>query len=191
MKCGFVLLAAGGSTRMGTPKQLLAYRGRTLLRHAAEAALETGCRPVIVVLGAQADEMSGALEGLAVETVVNARWAEGMGTSIGAGVAAAEEQGVDGIVLGLADQPLVTADLLHRLVREFQRTGQPIVASAYAGTAGVPAFFARRFFASLKGLKAAEGCKGLILGHRDKAVLVECPEAEADIDTPEEYARLG
>jgi len=191
MGFGCVLLAAGGSRRMGSPKQLLPYRGRPLLRHAAEVALETECRPVIVVLGAEADALGGVLAGLPVETVMNPLWEEGMGTSIRAGVTAAEAHDVDGLILGLADQPLVTADLLHRLVREFLRTGQPIVASAYAGTVGVPAFFERRYFPSLTALAPEQGCKGLILGHRDEAILLDCPEAEADIDTPEEYARLS
>lgn len=176
---------------MGSPKQLLPYRGRPLLRHAAEVALATECRPVIVVLGSQPDEIRLALAGLPVETVVNPRWEEGMGTSIHAGVEAAQSHGLDGIILGLGDQPLVTADLLTRLVHEHLRTGRPIVASAYAGTVGVPVFFSRRFFTPLMELKPEQGCKGLILKHEDQAILLDCPQAEADIDTPEEYARLA
>ena len=188
---GIVLLAAGGSTRMGSPKQLLPYRGRPLLRHATEVALAAECGPVIVVLGSQPDEIALALAGLPVEMVVNPRWEEGMGTSIHAGVEAAQSRGLDGIILGLGDQPLVTAGLLNRLVREHLRTGQPIIASAYAGTVGVPVFFSRKFFPPLMELKPEQGCKGLILKHEDQAILLDCPQAEADIDTPDEYARLA
>jgi len=186
-----VILAAGGSARMGSPKQLLPYRGRPLLRHAVETALATQCRPVIVVLGCRAEEFGEALSGLDVQTVTNARWEEGMGTSIQVGVQAAQGSGADSLILSLADQPLVTADLLDRLIQTHHQTGQPIVSSSYAGTVGVPVFFAKQFFAPLMALKPEQGCKGLILSNDECAVHLPCPEAELDVDTPEEFAAIA
>jgi molybdenum cofactor cytidylyltransferase len=186
----FVLLAAGGSTRMGSPKQLLSYEGRPLLRHAAETALETSCRPVIVVLGSASLLIKEALVGLPVNIVVNRDWERGMGTSIHAGVQVAAAARADALILGLADQPMVTSAILQRLINEHERSGQPIIASSYAGTAGVPAFFARGFFDALLHLKPDQGCKGLILGHSDITQLLACPQAEIDVDTPDEYGRL-
>ncbi len=175
---------------MGSPKQLLPFRGRPLLRHAAETALETVCRPVIVVLGSQHELVASALEGLPVRCVVNTEWAGGMGTSIHAGVAAAAKEDVDGLILGLADQPMVSAEILNRLIEEHDKSGLPIVASSYADTVGVPVYFSRDYFQALLELKPDQGCKGLILRHREQSLVIACPQAEADVDTPAEYLRL-
>jgi len=187
---GVVLLAAGGSTRMGSPKQLLDYHGKPLLRHAAEVALASDPSRVIVVLGSRAAELRPALAGLPVRIVENPDWEGGMGTSIRAGIEAAEKEALDGVTLGLGDQPLVTAEILDRLVRTHLESGRPIVASEYAGTVGVPVFFAREYFPHLRALKPAQGCKGVILAHTGNAVRLACPEAEVDVDTPADYERL-
>lgn len=190
MRTGLILLAAGSSERMGASKQLLEYRGRPLVRHAAAAALQSRCRPVIVVLGARASAVREALAGLPVECVENPRWAEGMGTSIQAGLRAAIAHEVDGVVLALADQPLVTAGSYDRLTAAHAASGKAIAASEYSGTVGVPAFFAAECFPELEALAPGQGCKDLILAHAS-AARVACPEAGTDIDTPSEYARLN
>ncbi|MEZ5353841.1 MAG: nucleotidyltransferase family protein [Bryobacteraceae bacterium] len=187
-KTALVLLAAGSSSRMGCPKQLLSFRGQPLLRHAAETALEAGCSPVVVVLGANSEPLRSVLDGLPVDIRVNARWAEGMGTSIQTGLRALDRATVRGAILALADQPLVDAGFLRRLAYLHRLSGKPIIAARYAGTAGVPVFFARDRFPLLDALPARQGCKGVILGHPDDAMLVDCPEAEIDIDTPDDYA---
>ena len=183
-----ILLAAGNSTRMGTAKQLLDFEGKPMLRHAAETALSSGCDPVIVVLGANEAGIRPALAGLNVEIVVNGRWAEGMGASIQAGLRALERYDVCGTILALSDQPFVTARFLRGLVERHRESGQSIVAAQYSGTAGVPVFFAREAFPLLMALKPDQGCKGVILGHLEDSLLVDCPEAARDIDTPADYA---
>ena len=188
---GTVLLAAGGSSRMGTAKQLLDYQGKPLVRHAAEVALASICGRVIVVLGCRSGEIRPALEGLPVAILENADWEGGMGTSIRAGIEVAKRESLDGVVLALADQPLVTPAILDRLARTHLETGRPIVASQYAGTVGVPVFFARSYFPHLLGLQPAQGCKGVILAHAGDAIRLDCPEAEVDVDTPEDYGRVG
>lgn len=185
---GIVILAAGASTRMGEAKQLLDYHGKPLLRHAAEVALATLCERVIVVLGCRAPQLRQALAGLPVTIVENPDWEGGMGTSIRTGVAAARD--LDGVILGLADQPLVSPEILDTLLRTHMESGQPIVSSQYAGTVGVPVFFSREYFPHLLALEPAQGCKGVILKHADAAVRLDCPEAEMDVDTPDDYARM-
>jgi molybdenum cofactor cytidylyltransferase len=187
-KFAVILLAAGNSTRMGAPKQLLDFGGKPLLRHAVETAQASGCDRVVVVLGANEDEIRPSLVGLDVEVAVNERWAEGMGTSIQAGLRALENGDASGAILALSDQPFVTSDFIRGLVDRHCQSGQPIVAAQYSGTAGVPVFFAREAFPLLMALKPAQGCKGVILGHPEDALLVDCPEAAMDIDTPEDYA---
>ena len=188
---GIVILAAGNSTRMGSPKQLLDYGGKPLLRHAADVALRSMCcANVMVVLGSRSAELRPALDGLPVTILENPRWEEGMGTSIHTGVELAQAAGLDGVILALADQPLVTPDSLDRLIHTHLETGQPIVAAQYAGTVGVPVFFSREFFPKLLALKPQQGCKGVILSHSEHAFHLECPEAEIDIDTPQDYLEI-
>ena len=185
-----VLLAAGGSARMGSPKQLLPFRGRPLIRHAVDTALASGCDPVLVVLGSHAEEIRAALAGLEVVVVENTDWEQGIGTSIRAGISGAQIMGSDGAILVLADQPLVTAEILKRLVEEHEETGRPIIASDYAGTVGVPAFFTREFFPKLTALQPTEGCKAVILANLERSIRIACPEAEADLDTPGDYQTI-
>jgi len=188
-KFAVILLAAGESTRMGAVKQLLDFHGKPLLRHAAESALSSGCDPLIVVLGAREAEIRTVLDGLPVEIVVNERWPEGMGTSIQTGLRALEDRDVCGAILALADQPFVTSEFLSGLVARHHEHGKSIVASQYSGTTGVPVFFAREAFPLLMALNPNQGCKGVILGHPADAMLVDCPEAGMDIDTPDDYTR--
>lgn len=183
-----VVLAAGAGSRMGSPKQLLAYGSSTLVRHAVEQALQSKASKVVVVVGAESDAVAAALAGLDVEIAPNPLWQGGMGTSIHAGVEAAQPCG--NVILTLADQPQLDAAVYDRLMDLREQTGQDIVASSYAGTVGVPVLFSGRHFDDLRALGASEGCKGLILRHLAEAKLVDCPEAEADIDTPEDYAQL-
>jgi molybdenum cofactor cytidylyltransferase len=189
-KFALILLAAGNSARMGSAKQLLDFRGKPMLRHAVESAQASGCNPVIVVLGSNEAEIRPALEGLDVEIVVNERWAEGMGTSIQTGLSALENRDIAGTILALSDQPFVTADFLRGLTERYLESGHKIVAAQYSGTVGVPAFFAREAFPFLMALQPDQGCKGVILGHSGDALLVDCPDAARDIDTPEDYAML-
>lgn len=184
-----VILAAGNSSRMGQPKQLLPLNGEPLIRHAAQTALASVCNSVIIVLGAEASRVREALAGLPVEIVENLAWADGMGTSIHAGVSSVSN--ADGLVLMLADQPLVSPEIINNLVLTHRATGRPIVASQYAETVGVPVYFAREYFPHLLALRPDQGCKGLILAHPDQTIRLACPEAEADIDTPRDFERIS
>ncbi|MCX6598074.1 MAG: nucleotidyltransferase family protein [Acidobacteria bacterium] len=184
-----IILAAGQASRMGRPKQLLDFGGRPLVRHAAETALAAELGPVVVVTGAYQQQVEAALADLPVRIAFNPRWEEGIGTSIQAGLAVLSED-TAGLILTLADLPLLTAGTYRRLVEIHGQSGPPIVAAAYEGTVGVPVYFARPYFAHLAALAPAAGCKGVILKHPHDAYHEPCPEAATDVDTAEDYAHL-
>ncbi|HYO62625.1 MAG TPA: nucleotidyltransferase family protein [Pyrinomonadaceae bacterium] len=189
---GAIILAAGSSSRMGTPKQVLEFRGQTLLRRAALAALGAGCSPVVVVTGAHAERSREELHGLGVREVVNPSWAAGMGSSIRAGLGALVEADARtaAVVLMLCDQPYVTPEVVSALVAAHRATGSPVVASSYGGSFGVPAFFARPVFAELAQLEGGAGAKQVIKSHAAEAHFVPFPEGEIDVDTPDDFSRL-
>ncbi|GAB2951772.1 nucleotidyltransferase family protein [Hymenobacter coalescens] len=186
-----VLLAAGASTRMGQPKQLLPYEGRSLLRRAAETALQAGCTPVIIVTGALHAELAADVRGLPVQLVHNDVWEAGLGTSIGVGVQAVEEAAPEAaaVLVLLSDQPLVTPELLRQLMRGWQQSGLP-VATAYADSVGVPAVFGRPVWPQLLALPAAAGAKPLLQRLGDELAVVPFPPAATDVDTPAQYQQL-
>ena len=192
MRVGAVILAAGSSSRLGTPKQLLQFRGRSLLRNAALAAIGATCAPVVVVTGANAELAANEVDGLAVHVERNARWESGMGSSVSAGIARLLEAdpAVAAVVVLLCDQPLVSADLIGTLIAAHHATGSTVVASSYAGSLGVPALFGRELFDELSHLDGAAGAKVVIARHASEAHFVPFPDGEMDVDTPEDYARL-
>jgi molybdenum cofactor cytidylyltransferase len=175
---------------MGSPKQTLQYRGESLLRRATLAALGAGCRPVIVVTGANAELSRRELEGLDVREVFNPLWETGMASSIRAGVEALISADPDAAVLLLCDQPHVTADVISRLVEARRATGSPLVASAYGGGFGAPALFGRALFDELTRLEGAAGAKQVIKRHASDAHFLLFPSGEVDVDTPDDFSRL-
>ncbi len=194
LSIGVIILAAGASTRMGTPKQLLPYGGRSLLRHAAETAITTGCRPIVVVLGSQAQLLLTELHDLPVQTAENPDWEQGMGSSLRTGMQALRTSAaceLDAVLVMLCDQPLVTITHLKSLISTFRETGQLVVASEYNQTSGVPALFSNPLFAELINLTGKEGAKQILQRHRDRMITLPIPEAAIDIDTLEDYRRLS
>ena len=192
-----MLLAAGGSSRLGRPKQLLVHRGEPLVRRAARAALDAGAAPVVAVLGADADAVRAALAGLpGVRTVVNAQWATGLASSLAAGIGAVLGDGAhdaearDGVLVLLADQPLVDADALRRLLQAFD-AGHRVVASSYAGTLGVPAVFGREHLAALQAIGGDRGAGAWLRERRAEVTAVPMDAAALDVDTAADVARLA
>ena len=188
MKIGAVVLAAGGSSRLGQPKQLLLYQGQTLVRRAAEAALGAGCAPVAVVVGSERKKIAESLHDLEVMILLNESWRRGIGTSIRTGTDALK--GCDALVILTCDQPRVGSTLIRHLAQRHQETQKPMVASAYAGTFGVPVLFARECFENLRSLGEKEGAKTLLTAQPDQVARVDFPEGAIDIDTPADYQAL-
>jgi molybdenum cofactor cytidylyltransferase len=185
-----ILLAAGGSTRMGTPKQLLPFGDTTLLRHAVETALASDCDPVLVVLGAAAESAAAAIAGLPVDAVTNVDWAKGMGTSLRLGLRTVlETTAPAAVVVMVCDQPAVTAVLIGELIDAY-KAGATLVAAEYSGIIGVPALIGREWFEELLALGDDAGARALLKRHPDRVKPIPFPQGALDVDTPEDYQRL-
>lgn len=191
-RVGLVVLAAGGARRMGAPKQLLRYEGRSLLRRTVEAALDSVCRPVIVVVGARAAEVRFELNGLEVRVAENTAWEQGLSTSIRAGVTALVEAhpGHSAVIVSVGDQPHLSARVLDELVAVHRSTKKPIVASRYGGTLGPPALFAREFFEALCALEGDAGAKQVLRRYAAQTAAVDFEAGSVDIDTLADYEKL-
>jgi molybdenum cofactor cytidylyltransferase len=174
----------------GEPKQLLDFRGKTLLRGAVETALSADFYRTVAVLGANAEKFKKEIEDLPVQIAVNENWSNGMSSSIATGLLTLSDENLDAAVIMLCDQPLITAEILLALCARFARTGKMIAACRYENTIGVPALFARDLFAELMNLKADEGAKRVITKYEDDAVFIDVSEAAFDVDTLQDYENL-
>lgn len=189
MKTGIVILAAGSSSRLGQPKQLLHFQGKTLLRRMAEEALRVEGAEVRVVLGAGADRMREELAGLAVRTVVNQEWKTGMAGSIRVGLQ--DLLRLEQCILAVCDQPYVNAALFEQLIENARESGKGIVATGFSGTWGVPVLFNSAYFEKLLLLEGQNGAKQLIKDHPNDLAVLPFEPAAIDIDTVEDCFHLA
>ncbi len=174
---------------MGTPKQLLSYGGHSFLHHTVEVAIASGCQPIVVVLGAYAEQIKPEISQLIVQVVETQEWVEGMSASIRTGIKALNvtKKNLDAVVIVLCDQPFISSHMLNQLVTAYYSTGKPIIASEYAGTLGVPALFGKSFFLELTTLRGSEGAKQVIKKHVHQVFGIPFPAGAIDIDTPKDY----
>ena len=185
-RIGAVLLAAGGSSRLGRPKQLLVWQDEPLVRRAARAALDAGVDELVVVLGAERAAVGTALEGLPLRQVENTAWANGIGGSIACGVRAARS---NALLLLLADQPGVDAGLLRQVI-DAGRAGHARVACAYAGVLGVPALFADAGdLATLRELEGDRGARALLTANPEAVLAISAEQAAFDVDDESDWTR--
>ena len=184
-----IILAAGGSSRMGGPKQLARLDGQSLVRRTARSVLASRCAGAFVVLGAYASEVAADLRGVPVTLVQSPHWQEGLAHSIRAGIAAVDDAGFDAALLALVDQPAVSAALLDRLIAALAGAPAGIVACEYAGTLGPPTLWARSHFGALRALSGDRGAKPLLLAHEAGVVRIPFPDGALDVDTPADLER--
>ena len=187
---GAVVLAAGGSRRLGSPKQLLNWRGKRLVTHVAEQALAAGCSPVVVVTGASGEAVAEALSGLPVRIVHNADWETGQSSSVKAGLAALPA-GAGGAVFLLVDQPFVDAPLIRAVIDAHARSGGPITAPLVDERRGNPVLFDRDTFPDFAGLEGDVGGRPLFARYPVTWVPWHDPGPLLDIDTVSDYEALG
>jgi molybdenum cofactor cytidylyltransferase len=204
-RVGAVILAAGGSSRLGQPKQLLTFRGETLVYRAVRAAAEAGCEPILAIVGDTGDEIrrtlaiadpritsSSGQEPVVVRPAVvveNKEWRGGIGTSIRRGLEQLSQE-VEAAVLLTCDQPFLDASIVRQLIEAHEETGKPMVASSYADTLGVPALFDRSCFDALLALPDDSGAKTLITSRPNDVATIAFERGAIDIDTPEDFERL-
>lgn len=184
-----VVLAAGGSSRLGWPKQLLPWRGKPLVYTVAKTALSAGLSPVVVVIGSHGEEVKQALRDLPVTFVHNPEWEAGQSASVKAGLRALPEM-VGGAVFLLSDQPQIPVTLIRLLVETHAQTLSPIVAPQVDGQRGNPVLFDRDTFADFMALEGDAGGRRLFSHHQ--ATWVEWYDRDLllDVDTPEDYEKL-
>ena len=189
-RVGVLLLAAGSSTRMGENKMLIEIDGETVLRRAAKTAVAAGFDPIVVVTGHEREHAEAQIDGLGCRTVFNADHETGIHTSVRAGVDALPD-GIDAVVIMLADMPFVSADMLRDLIATYRGSDAPLVISRYGG--GVPAppmLYDRTLFGELRVMQQRCG-REVVRRHRDEAQALEWPiEALADINTPDDFASV-
>jgi molybdenum cofactor cytidylyltransferase len=184
-----IVLAAGASSRFGSPKQLVRVDGRPLMHTLVSRAVEVAGHSTLVVLGANAAELAPLLRHTPATIVINRDWDEGLASSIRAGVARLPGF-CDGVMLVLADQAAVTAEDLRRLAGTWRRQPDYIVAAQYGTTLGAPAIFPSSSFRDLAELRGDRGASVLFHRNPDRVVRVPMDSAALDIDTPEDLLRL-
>jgi molybdenum cofactor cytidylyltransferase len=182
---------------MGRSKQALPFTRpdadgdppESMLRHAARSAVEAALRPIVVVLGQGADSLALQLASLPVHVVAHSGWERGIGSSLKVGLECitALSPALDGVAIAVCDQPHLSPAVLRRLMRAYRASAAGIVASSYAGTAGVPALFDRAIFAELRALGDRDGARGVIARDPARTATVPFPLGAVDIDTPEAY----
>jgi len=187
-----MVLAAGRSSRLGRPKQLLTFRGRSMIGHTVDTALESGIGPVCVVTGAFAERLGAALSGSDALVLFNEDWEEGMASSIRKAVSAIAtiKPMPDGILFMVCDQPFVNVQLLRELISRQAAMGSAITACSYDGTNGTPALYHRSIFRELAALKGDRGAKNIIQRHLQETELIPFPQGGLDIDTESDYLEL-
>jgi molybdenum cofactor cytidylyltransferase len=190
--CGIVILAAGASTRLGKPKQLLLHNGKTLLNHAVEQAINSNADAVVVILGKDADIFKKEFDEKKVHVVSNIEWKEGMGSSARLGLETLLEHKpyIDAIIFMVCDQPHINSSILNELIATQQKTTKQIITCDYGESIGPPALFHRKYFPELMKMQGDTGARNIIQQNMNDVATILFPEGKIDIDTAEDYDAL-
>ncbi|WP_158748630.1 NTP transferase domain-containing protein [Acidobacterium sp. S8] len=183
--CAAIVLAAGASTRLGQPKQLLRLNEESLLRRSVRLAAEADCSPIFVVLGFESMRMKQELQDLDIEPVINSDWKSGMGSSLRCGIEALirEIPAPQRVLLLLCDQIKLSSEILSQLLLASEESSGHIIASRYAERLGVPAIFPNRFYADLLHVEGDQGARTVIQQHAHQVIAIDFPNGAIDIDT--------
>ncbi len=190
-KISLILLAAGESSRLGSPKQLLEYHGKNLLQHTIDLTqlldIET-----IVVLGAFKEEILARVNVYEGKVVENMAWSEGLSSSIRCGLSEVLKKNTEteAVILLLCDQPFLTTEILREIVEKYHSSGQSIVHCSYGDVSGPPTLFHKSLFPYLMELKGGQGAKKVVDMFPDQVAYIDFPKGKLDIDTAADYQQL-
>ena len=187
-----LILAAGESSRMGTPKATLAYRGRTFLETIVQTLREAGIERIVVVLGHRAEEIQRQVKIGPAQAIINPYYRTGQTSSLQAGLRALLADELEGVLLCLVDHPAVSAETVRRTMATFRQGGAPVVIPTYQGRRGHPALIGRQLFDELLRLASDAGADSVIRKYRSgtQFVAVEDEGVVTDVDDPDSYRRL-
>jgi molybdenum cofactor cytidylyltransferase len=191
-KVGAIILAAGNSSRLGRPKQLVPYRGQTLLTHTTTETGNAGVDPAVVVTGAFHTAVSESLRGHPPDILFNPAWETGMASGIVAGLShlLSRQPAMSAVIISVCDQPFISSKLLLQLITTHQASGKGIVACAYAGSMGTPVLFGQPYFQQLLKLTGSKGANRLLRQHPADLATVDFPDGHIDIDTADDLSKL-
>lgn len=192
-RAGGLLLAAGGGRRLGGPKALVEVGGQRLAERGVQLLVDGGCAPVVVVVGAAADDVLQACDLRPARVVVNARWSSGMGSSLQAGLGALDGEDVGAVVVALADQPRVGSEAVRRLV-EAWRAGAAVAVAGYDGIARNPVLIDRSWWSAAAAAAVGDrGAREFLRARPELVTLVECADTGSadDLDTPGDLEAMG
>lgn len=194
MNVGIIILAAGASSRMGLPKQLMLIEGKTMIKRIIDNTLETPCYPIVAVLGANADLLKQELIKVPITIIDNPNWQQGMASSMKMGLVGAymTQKEIDAVIFLTSDMPMVSDKLLKDMIQKAEESADiSIVACQYLKNneriIGIPVLFKRHLFNEILELKGDEGAKKVVLKHQKNTALLAFPEGYIDLDTMEEY----
>ncbi len=189
---GAIILAAGRSSRLGGPKQLLQFHHKTLLQHTIDELKLAGAKPIIMVTGGHAKAVSDSIDQEGLDLVYNPHWEQGIASGIVAGLETmnARYKEIKQVILAVCDQPYVSAFLFEQLFHTQHSSSKNIVASAYKDTLGTPVLFTQKYFDLLLGLKGDEGAKKILRAFLEDVAQVDFPLGHIDIDTVADYEGL-
>jgi len=191
--CGIIILAAGRSARLGSPKQLLPYADKNLLQHSIDVAVESSVKPVIVILGSEIEEIERKIDYSGVIIAKNPDWESGMASSVVCGIKTLNKlhPDIESVILMVCDQPFVTAGLLNDLIKRQKESGSSIIASSYDDIKGTPALFHKKHFPELVSLKGDTGARSLLKKYAETLQTIPFEKGGIDIDTIEDYRILA
>jgi molybdenum cofactor cytidylyltransferase len=190
LNVAIIILAAGASTRMGQPKQLLDINGKSLIRHITEVVLNTSCFPITVVLGANRHLIIGELDNIPITVIDNPKWEDGMSGSIKMGLIGAymTTKAIEAAIFLTADMPYITKEVIETMIQKASETADcQVVACQYDSQMGIPVLFKREVFNDLLDLTGEQGAKKVIMKHLDKTQSVDFPAGKYDLDTMVDY----
>jgi molybdenum cofactor cytidylyltransferase len=186
-KVGIILLAAGSSSRMGEPKQLLEINRQPLLRLMAKQAVDSKANETIVVVGHRADEIKKTIQDLSLKILFNEHSENGMGSSVKCGISFLKENDFAAALIITCDQPFLTSSHLNKMMEAYRHGKNLLAASKYSDSVGIPALFDQKLFDQLLSIDDSQGAKKVINENISGALILDFPQGEIDLDTVEDY----